>query len=76
MVQIFRIRPNKSVQIDPPLSSLRTWGCVAHVRMPREYRHRKVKLEPRGENCRFHKKFTMDGTYVKQLLENRYLDTL
>ncbi|KAG2920283.1 hypothetical protein PC117_g16532 [Phytophthora cactorum] len=28
------------------------------------------------ENCRFHEEPTVDEAYVKQLLENKYLDTL
>ncbi|KAG2811682.1 hypothetical protein PC113_g5234 [Phytophthora cactorum] len=37
--------------------------------------HDKVTTAQR-ENCRFHEEPTVDEAYVKQLLENKYLDTL
>ncbi|KAE9332414.1 hypothetical protein PF008_g14954 [Phytophthora fragariae] len=94
----------KLFQNEPDLEDLRTWGCLAHVRIPPESRQRKEKLEPRArlctllgysestlgykfidlktaqvvtarrQNVRFHEEFTTDGTYMKHLLENAFMD--
>nr|KAE8919235.1 hypothetical protein PF009_g30454 [Phytophthora fragariae] len=38
----------KLFKTEPALDDLRTWGCIAHVRVPPESRQRKEKLEPRA----------------------------
>ncbi|OWY90747.1 polyprotein, partial [Phytophthora megakarya] len=36
---------------EPMLDDLRTWGCLAHVRIPPESRQKKEKLSPRARLC-------------------------
>ncbi|GMF49057.1 unnamed protein product [Phytophthora fragariaefolia] len=41
----------KLFKTEPNLDDLRTWGCIAHVRVPPESRQKKEKLEPRARLC-------------------------
>ncbi|KAE9342201.1 hypothetical protein PR003_g9598 [Phytophthora rubi] len=40
----------KLFKTEPALDDLRTWGCIAHVRVPPKSRQRKEKLAPRAQS--------------------------
>ncbi|OWY98923.1 polyprotein [Phytophthora megakarya] len=54
-------------KLEPMLEDLRTWGCLAHVRVPPESRQKKEKLEPRA-------KLSLLLGYSKTTLGYKFLD--